>query len=181
MPELSAQPLPKDRRDARRGPMDQTLGRDLNGMNLSHSVAGHRGDIPFYDLHRPQLLHGHVGLIQRNAITSWKRLRPACQVIMCGDEAGCERIAAELGRDRIPAVDCNEFGTPLLSSVFALAEAMAESDLLLLRKRRHHPSFELSRCHDTSPARKQSFPRGRSLLGLQSDRGATSRWPHRVH
>ena len=130
MPELSAQPLPKDRRDARRGPMDQTLERDLNGMNLSHSVAGHRGDIPLTIFTVPKAFDGHVGLIQRNAITSWKRLRPACQVIMCGDEAGCERIAAELGIDWIPAVDCNEFGTPLLSSVFALAEAMAESDLL---------------------------------------------------
>ena len=69
----------------------------------------------------PKPFDGHIGIIQRNAIQSWRCLRPACEVILCGDEPGTAETAAALGTDRIPAVDRNEFGTPLLSSVFALS------------------------------------------------------------
>jgi hypothetical protein len=78
----------------------------------------------------PKPFDGHIGVIQRNAIQSWLRLRPACQVLLCGDETGADEAAATLGADRIPGVERNEFGTPLLSSVFAAAEARAERDLL---------------------------------------------------
>ena len=78
----------------------------------------------------PKPFDGHIGTIQRNAIQSWLRLRPACQVLLCGDEAGTAETAAALGADRIPGVDRNEFGTPLLSSVFAAAEARAAHGLL---------------------------------------------------
>jgi hypothetical protein len=78
----------------------------------------------------PKPFDGHIGIIQRNAIQSWRCLRPACEVILCGDEPGTAETAAALGTDRIPAVDRNEFGTPLLSSVFAAAEARAQRDLL---------------------------------------------------
>src|SRR5882672_10027794 len=78
----------------------------------------------------PKPFDGHIGTIKRNAIQSWSCLRPECQVLLCGDEAGTAEAAATLGADRIPAVDRNEFGTPLLSSVFSAAEARAERDLL---------------------------------------------------
>ena len=78
----------------------------------------------------PKPFDGHIGIIQRNAVQSWLRLRPACQVLLCGDEAGTAEAAATLGVDRIPAVDRNEFGTPLLSSVFAAAETQAAYGLL---------------------------------------------------
>jgi len=78
----------------------------------------------------PKPFDGHIGIIQRNAIQSWLYLRPACQVLLCGEEAGTAEAAATLGADRIPVVDRNEFGTPLLSSVFAAAESHAQRDLL---------------------------------------------------
>ena len=78
----------------------------------------------------PKPFDGHVGIIQRNAIQSWLSLRPACQILLCGDEAGTAEVAATLGVDRIPTVDRNEFGTPLLSSVFAAVEARAAHNLL---------------------------------------------------
>ncbi len=78
----------------------------------------------------PKPFDGHIGIIQRNAIQSWLRLRPVCQVILCGDETGTAETAALLGTDQIPGVDRNEFGTPLLSSVFAAAETRAQRDLL---------------------------------------------------
>lgn len=78
----------------------------------------------------PKPFEGHIGLIQRNAIQSWRRLKPTCQVILCGDEAGTAEVVAELGVQWIPEVERNAFGTPLLSSVFAAAEARAKFPLL---------------------------------------------------
>jgi hypothetical protein len=78
----------------------------------------------------PKPFDGHIGVIQRNAIQSWLRLHPACQVLLCGDEAGTADAAATLGADRVPSVETNEFGTPLLSSVFASAESRAQHGLL---------------------------------------------------
>jgi hypothetical protein len=78
----------------------------------------------------PKPFAGHIGIIQRNAIQSWRRMRPACQVFLCGDEAGTAEAAAAVGADQIPAVEQNEFGTPLLSSVFAAVEARAAHDLI---------------------------------------------------
>jgi hypothetical protein len=78
----------------------------------------------------PKPFEGHIGLIQRNAIRSWTALGPTCQVILCGDEWGAEEAAAEFGVDLIPDVERNEFGTPLLSSVFRSAEERATHDLL---------------------------------------------------
>lgn len=78
----------------------------------------------------PKPFQGHIAAIQRNAIRSWKLLSPGCQVVICGDEAGCREIVSEFGLEHIPEVERNEFGTPLLSSVFELAEAAASHDRL---------------------------------------------------
>jgi hypothetical protein len=78
----------------------------------------------------PKPFRDHVGVIQRNAIRSWTRLHAECQVILCGDEDGCGDVAAELGVDWIPDVVRNEYGTPLVSSVFRQAERHAANRLL---------------------------------------------------
>ena len=66
----------------------------------------------------PKPFTGHIGVIQRNAIQSWTRLHPSCEIILCGDEPGTGGIAAEFKVRWIPDVVCNEYGTPLLNSVF---------------------------------------------------------------
>ena len=78
----------------------------------------------------PKPFEGHIGMIQRNALRSWKRLRPECQVILFGEEAGSREVVAEFGVDQIVEIAQNDFGTPLLSSVFELAEEQATRDLL---------------------------------------------------
>lgn len=78
----------------------------------------------------PKPFDGHVALIQRNAIASWRRLGPECQVIICGDEPGSRAVAREFQADHIADVERNDFGTPLLSSVFQLAEERATADIL---------------------------------------------------
>lgn len=76
----------------------------------------------------PKAFAGHIGVIQRNAVRSWARLRPECQIILCGDDAGTKEVAAEYGVDWIPEIKRNEFGTPLLNSAFEQAMATARFD-----------------------------------------------------
>jgi hypothetical protein len=78
----------------------------------------------------PKPFAGHIGVIQRNAVRSWRALHPGCQIVLCGDEPGSADAALELGVERLLDVDTNEFGTPLLSSVFAGVQAGARHDLL---------------------------------------------------
>ncbi len=78
----------------------------------------------------PKPFHGHIEIIQRNAIRSWLNLNPAFQIILCGDDTGTEQVAAELGVDFLPAVERNTLGTPLLNSVFKLVGEKTKHNLL---------------------------------------------------
>ena len=78
----------------------------------------------------PKPFAGHIGLIQRNAIRSWIALGAACEVILCGNEPGAADVARELGVGTIPDVERNEFGTPLLDSVFDRVQTQAANDIL---------------------------------------------------
>ncbi|HLC02290.1 MAG TPA: hypothetical protein VJK02_04590 [Anaerolineales bacterium] len=69
----------------------------------------------------------HIGRIQRNAIRSWLALGPEVQVILIGDETGMQETARELGVAHLQDVERNEHGTPLVSSIFALARAYDQS------------------------------------------------------
>ena len=80
----------------------------------------------------PKPFRGHIDVIQRNAIQSWTLLRPACQVILVGDEYGTKETAEEFGVCHAPDVVLNEFGTPRDNSVLQLAEEAAEHPLMCL-------------------------------------------------
>jgi hypothetical protein len=80
----------------------------------------------------PKPFHGHIGVIQRNAIGSWLRLGANCEVVLIGDEEGTDETARELGVRQVPTVVRNEFGTPLLSSVFDQVGALAQEGALCL-------------------------------------------------
>jgi hypothetical protein len=78
----------------------------------------------------PKPFRGHIGVIQRNAIASWLRLDPNCEVVLFGDEEGTDEAARELGVRHVPTVVRNEFGTPLLNSVFDQVGALAREGAL---------------------------------------------------
>ena len=78
----------------------------------------------------PKSFSGHVGVIQRNAIGSWKQLETDVDVILCGDDDGVSEMAGKLGVRHIPQVERNEYGTPILSSVFHAARAASDTPLL---------------------------------------------------
>jgi hypothetical protein len=84
--------------------------------------------ITFFSAPKP-FTSPHIALIQRNAIKSW-RLLPDVAVILLGEETGLAGAARDLGVRHIPNVERNSNGTPLISSMFALARQNSNSDLL---------------------------------------------------
>jgi len=78
----------------------------------------------------PKPFRGHIGVIQSNAIRSWTLLRPACEIILFGDEEGTAKTAARFGTRHVPEVARNEYGTPLLNSVFGKAQKIGSHRLM---------------------------------------------------
>jgi hypothetical protein len=62
----------------------------------------------------------HIRTIQRNALQSWTHLDDV-EVILVGDEPGMADVAAEFRVTHLPHVARTPQGTPLVSSIFALA------------------------------------------------------------
>jgi hypothetical protein len=71
--------------------------------------------------------HGHDGIIQRNAITSWTLLHPGVEVILFGNEEGAADAANEFGLRHEPHVERNEFATKRLDFMHCKAQAIARS------------------------------------------------------
>jgi hypothetical protein len=78
----------------------------------------------------PKPFRGHIGIIQRNAIQSWRLAHPDAEVILVGNEEGAAEAAHDLGARHEPEVDRNSLGTPLLSSLFERADRLARHDRL---------------------------------------------------
>jgi hypothetical protein len=73
----------------------------------------------------------HINTIQRNAIRSWTLL-PETKILLLGEEDGLAEAARDLRVPHLPNVARNENGTPLLSSMFALAREHSDSPLLCI-------------------------------------------------
>ena len=79
----------------------------------------------------PKPFRDNINIIQMNAIQSWLKLFPKCEIILFGDEEGLAEVAKEFNLLHIPKIGKNEFGTPLLNSVFNQAQKIAKNDLLV--------------------------------------------------
>lgn len=73
---------------------------------------------------------GQIKVIQTNAIQSWTLLRPACEIILFGDEEGTAEVAAKQGIRHVIDVERNEYGTPLISDMFKIAQEIASYPLM---------------------------------------------------
>lgn len=73
---------------------------------------------------------GEIEIIQRNALLSWKKLKPAGEIILFDDEPGAKEVARELGIIHIPEVKKNEYGTPLINDIFEKAQKIAKNKIL---------------------------------------------------
>jgi len=103
----------------------------------------------------PKAFRRQIGVIQTNAIRSWTLLRPKCEVILFGDEEGTAEIASDLGIRHILDVERNEYGTPLVNSMFTLAQNAAKHQLMC------YINADIILMNDFMPAisrvKKQSF------------------------
>jgi len=88
----------------------------------------------------PKPFDGHVDVIQRNAIKSWTLLRPRPEIILLGVEKGIAETCKEFGLIHVAETDRNEYGTPLVDSVFQIGQSRASeavvcyvnSDIILM-------------------------------------------------
>jgi len=78
----------------------------------------------------PRAFHGHFNIIQRNAIRSWTLLHPDVEVILFGCDEGTAELAAELGVRHEPDVAHNQFGVPMINSLFDRSQELATHDLI---------------------------------------------------
>jgi hypothetical protein len=78
----------------------------------------------------PKAFEGHLGIIQRNAVTSWTRISPRPEIILFGDETGTAEIAKEFGVRHVADVKRNDKGTPFLNDLFEKAQNLASHSVM---------------------------------------------------
>jgi hypothetical protein len=78
----------------------------------------------------PKAFRGHEGMIQRNALESWKRLDEDVEIVVFGDEEGAAEVCAELGLRREAQVARSASGAKRLDFIFGRAQEIARHELL---------------------------------------------------
>jgi hypothetical protein len=73
---------------------------------------------------------GHSGIIQRNALKSWKLLGPEVEVIVFGDDRGAEEACQEVGARFEPHVERHESGMKFANYIFDAAQKLAQHDVM---------------------------------------------------
>ncbi|MHC4790384.1 MAG: FkbM family methyltransferase [Planctomycetota bacterium] len=77
----------------------------------------------------PRPFNEAFALIQENAIRSWMQLNPRPEIILFGKDEGVAEFAKEYNLKHVPVVECNEYGTPLVSDLFEKAQAIAQNEI----------------------------------------------------
>jgi hypothetical protein len=75
---------------------------------------------------------GHFNIIQLNAIRSWLRFCPPCEVIILGRTKGVEKIVKEYRLGYIPDVPINNYGTPLIDGLIKIGSQNASYEIICL-------------------------------------------------
>jgi len=78
----------------------------------------------------PKPFVGHIGIIQTNALRSWKRLGSEVDILILGDEPGMATAAVDLGVTHLDSVERSESGAPRLRSAFAAARRASRQPYL---------------------------------------------------
>jgi hypothetical protein len=78
----------------------------------------------------PKPFAGHIDVIQRNAILSWRQLHPEIEIILVGDDEGAAEVCAELSIRHIAQVERNKYGTKYLASIYDRVQEVARHRVL---------------------------------------------------
>ena len=84
--------------------------------------------LTFFTTAKP--FRGHEGIIQRNALQSWKLLHPDVEVILFGEDEGAAEVCTELGLRHEPEIIVNPSGAKRLDSIFGRAQQIVSHELL---------------------------------------------------
>ena len=116
----------------------------------------------------PKPFRGHIGVIQRNAIESWKRIHPDVEIILFGDEEERRRRRAKLasGMCRTWSAMSTERNIWLRFRSGPGDRAAFDS---VLRQLRHRAHFRFSSGARTGGGAIRSFSDGRPPVGRRYD------------
>ncbi len=78
----------------------------------------------------PKAFSDHTGIIQTNALESWKQLGLAREIILLGNDEGVGEAASNIGAIHCHNIKLDEMGTPFLDDVFRVAKNKATSEWL---------------------------------------------------
>jgi len=78
----------------------------------------------------PKAFRGHVGMIQRNAIASWRHLGPGVEILLGGDEEGLAYVARAMRATLLGPLAAGIDGPPRVDDLFARARAATQADLI---------------------------------------------------
>jgi len=78
----------------------------------------------------PKPFQGRLRIIQRNTIESWTWLKPKPEIILFDETEEGKEIAKEFGLCYISEIKKNEYGTPLVSSIFEIAQKEAKHPIV---------------------------------------------------
>jgi hypothetical protein len=111
----------------------------------------------------PKPFKGHDGVIQTNAVQSWLKLDIPSEIILFGDEEGTAEFATEHGIRHVPDIVRNEYGTPLVDSLFATAQDLAGYELIC------YINSDIILTHDFVNAIKQAQKTSSLTIGRRWD------------
>jgi hypothetical protein len=78
----------------------------------------------------PKPFFGHIDVIQRNALCSWKALLPDIEIILFGNDQGAAEVSSEFGLRHEAYIEKNHFETKRLDYIFRRAQQIANHDHL---------------------------------------------------
>src|SRR6266481_1972537 len=73
---------------------------------------------------------GHSGIIQRNALKSWKLLHADIEVILFGNEKGVAEACQDLELRHVPRVERHQSGFKYINRIFDEAQKLARHDIV---------------------------------------------------
>ena len=74
----------------------------------------------------------HIITIQTNALNSWRSLGDDVDILVMGRDEGVAEACSRLSLSHFPETACNELGTPLISSMLAIARQNSDSPFLCI-------------------------------------------------
>lgn len=72
---------------------------------------------------------GEFGIIQYNALRSWRLGQPNSEIILFGDEAGTHKMSHKINARHYPEMATNSQGTPYINQIFIRAQEISHYDI----------------------------------------------------